>query len=187
MKYLLVFLFSITLYSQTEMAEVHPPFNFQGLTWDSTKEDVNAKFPESMKIGKYLSVDTNVNYLDASLIFRFEEGNLNLIMYTFKEKHSNENIYIEDFLNLKELLIEKYGEPNLDETEWRRDLYKGDTQYYGLAISMGDLIYKVQWLLPDTDIRLLLYGDNYKVKHTLAYLKNVEGSKRDRSKTLNKL
>ena len=86
-----------------------------------------------------------------------------------REKHSNDNLYIDDYNNLKEALTLKYGKPKTDETRWLNDLFKDDTSDYGLAISIGHLVYRVFWETERTNIVMLLGGDNYVIAHAVVY------------------
>jgi hypothetical protein len=53
-------------------------------------------------------------------------GQLAKARYAVLEEHTNKNDFIEDYLALKANLIDKYGQPASDTTDWRNDLYKDD-------------------------------------------------------------
>ncbi len=169
--------------SKTDSSMEYEPFNFQGVTWKTTMQELENLFPDIKRVGEFYVKEDLVNGLDTELVFEFKNELLKTIMYTFKTEHSNRNIYIEDYLKIKEILIEKYGEPEKNIEKWRRDLYKDDYQDYGMAIAIGDLEYRTIWNLPDVGILLNLIGDNYKIEHTMIYLNK---SKSQSSDTKNK-
>jgi len=95
------------------------------------------------------------------------------------ENHTNENLYINDYKELKEILIKKYGEPDKKklltlygrgEIYWRDDLFKDDRSEWGFAISLGDLSYSSIWETPTTRIALILDGDNYEINLRIIYI-----------------
>jgi len=90
--------------------------------------------------------------------------------YLFKISHSNTNLYMQDYQEIKKLLQAKYGKPKEDEVIWLNDLYKDDPEHWGFAISMGHLRYFASWDLPRTEITLILYGDNFKINLRLEYV-----------------
>jgi hypothetical protein len=89
--------------------------------------------------------------------------------YVIREKHSNQNEYISDYEELKGLLTKKYGNPIEEEMFFFNELYKGDSDNYGLAVSIGHLAYYAKWKGSKTDIGILLDGDNYKISCMIEY------------------
>ena len=91
----------------------------------------------------------------------------------FRKKNSrvgsNKNDYIADYKNLKEILAEKYGSPLFDREVWKNELYRDDYQDWGLAISVGHLVYATQWETDKTYISILLQGDNFKINLGIYY------------------
>jgi hypothetical protein len=94
------------------------------------------------------------------------------------EQYTNKNSYIDDYMKLKEILIDKYGEPDdkwwlnnsdYNEIVWLNDLYKDDPEHWGLAISMGYLGYQNCWTINGTSIALKLSGNNYKIDLGIVY------------------
>jgi len=89
--------------------------------------------------------------------------------YVLREKHSNNNEYINDYNKLKEILTRKYGSPIKSDSYWYKDLYKDRPQDYGMAVSMGHLAFQSDWETDRTLIRLTLMGDNFKLNSALNY------------------
>jgi hypothetical protein len=93
------------------------------------------------------------------------------VFYYFERNHTNHNDYIDDYIDLKEALIKKYGEPSSDDIIWENNLHKDNLQEYGLAISVGHLEYLTQWthINNTTNIVLNLYGKDNKINLNILY------------------
>ena len=156
----------------TESAEPQDDnFDFRKLKWGATREDVK-KAEEATFIDEAADMliyrDVKVAGLNASLGYVFENGKLVQGSYSFAEKHSNNNLYINDYDKVKKALTEKYGEGE-EVWSWNDDLFKGDEDNYGLAISAGHLKIITMWVTEKTRIMLSLHGDNYEIGLTLWY------------------
>lgn len=145
--------------------------DFQNSNWGDSIEAV--KFDnrdlDILQDGDTLWTTASVAGKDADIFFAFENNQLVQGVVSFSEKHSNDFSYISDFETIKELLVEKYGEPVEDDEAWLNDLFKDDPMDYGLAVAAGHLIYRVIWETSDTQITLLLTGDNYDIMHFISY------------------
>jgi hypothetical protein len=114
---------------------------------------------------------------DCRINYNFLEDKLFQSFYLFNEKHTNKNLYIDDYEELKEILTKNYGKPKIDKVTWKNDLYKSDKQNWGTAISMGHLIYETSWETSTTKINLKLSGDNLEIIGYVIYLTLVYDSK----------
>lgn len=101
---------------------------------------------------------TNISGLSAIPMFAFENGSLYRGVYKFDVYHTDMNQYIEDYNNIHDALIEKYGTPDDDQTIWENDLYKNDKDDWGLAVYLGDLSFASRWNTDTTEIMLFLQG-----------------------------
>lgn len=118
-----------------------------------------------------------VGGLECLIAYYFAENQLVQGRYVFMEGHSNRNLYIDDFTEIKSSLKEKYGNPTEDDVVWRNDLYKDDFSDWGLAISIGHAVFEATWALPETEILLQCKGDNYDITHILNYRSEIEKHK----------
>lgn len=154
--------------------------NFRMTHWGMSKEQVKkVESSEFIKEQKGLRVvkglilliyKDNIAGLDCFIAYYFAENKLTRGRYLFKKKHSNKNLYISDFNNVKKQLTNKYGKPKYDNLIWINDLYKDDPSRYGMAVSKGDLKYVAKWDLQETEIISSLSGDNYKITFQTEYL-----------------
>jgi hypothetical protein len=147
--------------------------DFRNVQWGMSKEEVkkyeNSELTSDIEEGLGYQ-NLRVARFDTVLTYHFNVNNeLFSAGYYLIHEHSNKNDFIDDFDYLKELLIEKYGEPKEDEIIWKDDLYKDDPSDWGMAIFTGDLIYKSLWENEDLIVELRLKGDNYKKEFTILY------------------
>ena len=147
-------------------------YDFRETTWGMSKEQVKAT--EDGKPGieddAGLAYKATINGKEFACTYSFLEGKLYAGGYIFIGEHANENLYIDDYEELKETLTKKYGKPKMDfPGVWNNDLYKDDKSNWGKAISMGHLEYGALWETSTTRIDFLLWGDNYNIKLALYY------------------
>ena len=167
-----VILFFISL-SQFSVAEDN--YDFRKATWGMKKEQVIASDnSKPLHVGPTNTFDIalyegSVAGLKTEYGYTFVDDILVIGGYTFKEKHSNKNKHIDDFRKLKEILERKYGKHVKFDSVWSNDLYRNNTENYGLAISIGHLALSTKWETDRTIILLILNGDNYDLNLNLFY------------------
>lgn len=98
--------------------------------------------------------------------------------YAINETHTNNTSYIEDFKEIKNALIEKYGKPNADDEKWSKELFKDDP---GTALEYGILEFNVLWFLDNVTIVHTLNADNFKISHTIHYINPKEKIETDKT------
>ena len=155
--------------------KVNENANLRNVSWGMTMSDVQDAEKEAEFIGKFddnLLYKTSVNGLDFKLGYYFIDDKLYNAAYILDETHTSENQYISDYENLKAILTEKYGIPNIDKVIWKDDLYKDNQNDWGFAVSIGDLAYLTQWQSHETKIGIFLAGDNYDVALGIVYDSN---------------
>lgn len=184
-------LFLISLnWTQEAKSKTH----FRDATWGMSPEQVG-KIEKSKSFQKLHSKSTGLDIVGYKgqagafkcfIAYYFAENQLVEGRYSFIEKHTNRNLYISDFKNIKDSLIEKYGKATKDNVVWRNDLYKDDPSDWGMAVSVGHLNFEATWKLPETKIHLLLKGDNYKITHILDYMSEIPKYKELMKKAIEK-
>ena len=170
-------------------------YNFRETRWSMTRKEVRISEGKRKPIlnpteEEICYVDT-INGKEFLVVYHFAGNKLISGAYALTEKHTNYNMYVEDYEEVKELLIKKYGKPedkwfdgnDYREMLWRNDLYKDDPDHWGLAISMGDLVFRLCWKTLDTYIMLQLSGDNYEINLIVAYYsKEMKNLKEEKTK-----
>jgi hypothetical protein len=154
---------------------IFPQSDVRNVRWGMSKQEV---MNTESKLGKpEYQTEINLGYRstvlnkDASILYEFRNNKLFSLYYEFKIKHTNKNDYIDDYNDVKTALIEKYGRPSEDKIVWKNDLYRDDVQHFGMAVSLGHLVYKANWQVNNnrTDVSTRLYGDNYKIYLFILY------------------
>ncbi|MEA3515499.1 MAG: hypothetical protein U9R34_08530 [Nanoarchaeota archaeon] len=103
--------------------------------------------------------------------YRFIQDKLYSAGYVLQEEHSHSHHFILDYKDFKNALTSKYGKPESDKEIWRSEYYKKtDALHKGWAISVGNLSYLSQWKTENTEICLILHGDNMKVNCGMTYI-----------------
>ena len=145
-----------------------------GITFGMTPQEVLSAEDEEPLINTedmIVYADHKAAGKNATLGYLFTNGELNSIVISFNESHSNNNLFIEDFDDVDESLTAKYGENTLFKRNmiWNDDLFKDSESDYGLAVSCGDLVISSIWFLDGCTISHALTGDNYSINHGLMY------------------
>ncbi len=150
-------------------------YDFRKTNWGMSKGQVRATEDESLEMK-----DLENDFLVEHIVYKvrigakryhcdyvFLEDKLYLAHYSPEKRYSDLNNYIRDYEEIKEILIKKYGKPDmkkmkaLEEREeicWKTDLLKDDKSKWGIAVSKGDLSYMLIWETPTTNIELSLEG-----------------------------
>jgi hypothetical protein len=102
--------------------------NFREASWGMSKEEV-IKIEGEEPIDKVddpagldvIGYEGKAGNLECFFIYAFAEDKLVQGKYMFKPEHSNKNLFIVDFENVKSSLTEKYGKPINDLTVWNNE------------------------------------------------------------------
>jgi len=162
--------------------------DFRGLPWGASKDDV-------IKVEGNKTLDRSTTPLWAapsalvlgspgldSLVYAGKAGDLDCVYAfyfagdklvqgrcVFSEKHTDANLYIDDFQAVNTLLTEEYGKPEEDGMMWSDDRYKGDRANWGKAVAEGHLAYHALRRLPDTAVMHQMRGINNEPLHAIQY------------------
>jgi len=145
-------------------------FSLDGISFGSSRDEVIKVLGEPIKKRPtYYFYKDKINLLKTDKFFYFHNNLLYQVGYTFIEEHTNENLFIDDFNGIEDLLIQKYGPTTKHHKKWIDDLYKDDLSKHGFAISLGDLTIGSFWQFDNFRIAHVLSGDNYNINHVLIY------------------
>ena len=161
-------LFFLLAFSSDALAQ---DADFRNVNWSMTVEEV--KNAETAKLrqenAKALVYSTTLNNDNFYLVYHFGEEGLYHAFYQYNEKHTNKNSFLNAYDDLKTILQNKYGTPEVDKVDWLNDLHINNPENYGLAISTGHLEKRAQWSTDTTQVDLILSGDNFKINLHVAY------------------
>lgn len=158
--------------------------SFAGVPWDTgyldsmeiyiqdhidtiDSHDIDFQVPDSEIAIKNQTVS---NYSCTSY-FYFDDNGLMFGLYQISEKHTNDNLYVEDFKKLNDVYVEVYGEGEGLKEIWSNDLFQGDKGYEGFSVKQGYLKYKHKW--EDENGAYILHslsGDNNVIDHSVYYV-----------------
>ncbi|KKN11613.1 hypothetical protein LCGC14_1024730 [marine sediment metagenome] len=148
------------------------PPNFRNVKWGMSKGEVKQTEPDkpANEDEDTVSYKRRLANLDCYLIYVFVEHQLIRASYTVLEEHANENLFLADYRKLKNELAKKYGRPFKDETIWRGSgVYKNMPAYWGQAVATGAMVKCANWETAETNIILMLKGDNFDVDLCIEY------------------
>ena len=166
--------------TEKETKDSDEKYDFKKFHWGDKEEDIIAIEGEPDIKDKMLQYDAYyLAYEDVSVAgkeailayyFSDDEG-LFTTKYILTTRHSNENLYIDDYNDIVDALTKKYGSPDINTDIWsdnsKKDYYssrKGD------ALSYGYLTYYTLWTeLPKTSIVMIMSADNYEVSTSIEF------------------
>lgn len=146
-------------------------YDFRNVNWGMSQEKVKENETAELILPseEMLVYKNSINNKDYMLIYNFKDDTLYSAAYLFGKSFYDDNLYIDEYDYLQELLIGKYGEPLEDETYWFDDTYKYEYNDHGLAISIGDMAKRTLWETDTTKIGLALTGKEYEVNLGIKY------------------
>jgi len=123
--------------------------DFRGSSWGMSKEEV--KFSEDLaplNEGEgYIAYRDRVMGLDAVVGFHFLDNSLTEAGYAFREPLGGLRAYLHNYLYVKNVLADAYGNPAFDENTCAE------------CADSCPVVYLCEWTTPRSVIRLVLMGD----------------------------
>ena len=160
--------------------------DFRKMNWGDSPIELKVKYPnviwESETDGNTQIYSTNdyVGGLAAMIVYYFIENKFQIGAYLFEEEHSANNLYYEDFVSISTFLNKKY---KMEKNEnWNDTTWKGNDDYIGHALAMGDVVIEEKYEDQKTSIYHEISGDA-NIKHFLRYA-SMEYIKARRDKSL---
>ena len=107
--------------------------------------------------------------ISSRIEYKFRDNRLYGAEYIIEQDDVNPSRFYEDFKALKSFLRQSYNVPVSDEKSWTNDIYKGDENNWGFAISLGFLTCKTSWQNATTKIFLTQTGGNHLINTSIQY------------------
>lgn len=108
--------------------------------------------------------------LDCRVVYIFAKDKLVRTKYVFQQEHNEKNAFLADFTTVDAFLIGTMERPTEQRVSWRDEAYKSEPQQYGLAVSLGQLLYSTQWKGTRTIVTHALTGENGAITHEVEYV-----------------
>jgi hypothetical protein len=99
--------------------------------------------------------------LDCRMVYILAKDKLVRAKYVFQREHYEKNDFLADFT------VER---PTEQRVLWRDEVYKMEPQHYGLAVSLGQLLYSTQWKGKRTVVTHALTGENGAITHEIEFV-----------------
>ena len=101
-------------------------YDFRKTNWGMSKEQVKTTEDKKpvFEDNTMLSYEVTISEKDFECAYLFLEDKLYGSGYLFSGEHTNKNLYIDDYEELKEILTKEYGKPKIDKVTWKNDLFK---------------------------------------------------------------
>jgi len=101
-------------------------YDFRKTNWGMSKEQVRSteEWEPDFEDNTILSYKATIIEKDFECVYLFLEDKLYGSRYLFLGEHTNKNLYIDDYEELKDILTKEYGKPKIDQATWENDLFK---------------------------------------------------------------
>ena len=160
----------------SESSEPPSEYTFRSTVWGMTREEVIVAEGDDYSAAASSLEKALVYYdrefagLPCDLMYEFDNNTLVAAHYIFNTYHKDNNLYIDDYNNLKSVLTEMYGEILGDDIVWTNSLWKDDPSNYGLSLALGYHSYVASWALEDDGwVTLTLWGRNNNIHLSIEY------------------
>ena len=108
--------------------------------------------------------------LDCRVVYIFAKDKLVRTKYVFQQEHVEKNEFLADFTMVDVFLIGTMERPTQQRVSWNNEEYKTEARRYGVAVSLGHLLYSTQWKGTRTVVTHALSGENGAVTHEVEYV-----------------
>ena len=147
-------------------------FDLRHTRWGMTQEEV-IKSEEKMDpvevTENMIQYKTQIMKNNVGLQYVFVEDKLIGAIYKLDDNFINSDRFRSTYNKFRTALINKYGQPSEDKTNWVTDTFKNDRKKWGLALSLGHVEYASSWRTKNTFIECSLREENYYVLCLIEY------------------
>jgi len=108
--------------------------------------------------------------LDCRVVYILAKDKLVRAKYVFQREHHEKNDFLADFTVIDAFLMGTMERPTEQRVLWRDEVYKMEPLHYGLAVSLGQLLYSTQWKGKRTVVTHALTGENGAITHEIEFV-----------------
>lgn len=167
-------------YLEEQTKIIREDVDFRNSKWGDSMEDV-LKYEYDIELSEEdggLIGECVVAEENAQAYFIFENNKLVNGGYYFDLNTTNGILYISAYNRIKDMLIDVYGEPTIDEVISRYGEVVTESVNEVLALEAGYTVYAAQWETETTVISLGMFSEDNKIICLLSYMDiNYEKSK----------
>jgi hypothetical protein len=174
-KKFLIFVFAISLLVQSRLSWGNE-YNFRLTSWGMSQEEVvgsEEKIDPVEKTEHIIKYKTQILGKNVELFYLFAQNKLIGSSYRLDENYLNSRRFIRTYNRFKQALINKYGQPDQEKTNWNNETFKNDRKKLGLALSLGHTEYSSLWNTNNATIECSLRQENYYVLCLIEYRSTV--------------
>jgi hypothetical protein len=173
-------LFTLSCFSQN--------YDFRFITWGINREEVKSTEKDIPVIDdeKCLVYDIEYEGKQFWLIYNFNDSKCVNGGYLLKNVYLNDDAYINNYLQLKDTMNHKYGEPQKDSIIWKKELNKRENFINDISINEGQLFYYTSWNFNNSEIILELCRDKNEIESCYIFYNCIENSNFLRDNNFNK-
>ncbi len=153
--------------------------DFRHARWGMSKDQIKAiegasPDPDLQKLTNGNGVDalcykTDYSGYDVLFEYQFSNDSLNRGFYEFNISHSDDNLWLVDFMQIKRILDARYLPADKEYTSWYDNGYKNDPSQWGFAIKAGQMEKVAEWHTSQSHIILDLHGSGDAIFLELIY------------------
>ncbi len=161
--------------------------DFRHASWGMSKDKIKAvekasPDPDLQQLTNSNGVDalcykTDYSGYDVLFEYQFAGDSLNRGFYEFNISHSDDNLWLVDYMQVKRILDARYLPADKEYTSWYDDGYKNDPNQWGYAIRAGQMEKVAEWHTDRTHIILDLHGSGNAIFLELIYDQSIQAQK----------
>ena len=170
-KKVLMLVFALGLLSHTGLSWGED-YNFRLTRWGMAQNDVIAaekKLEPVERSENMITYKTQILNRNVLLHYLFVEDKLVGAIYKLDENYINSGHFIKAYNQFKQKVVEKYGPPSKESTNWLNATYRNNREKWGLALSLGHIEYVTNWETKNTTVECSLREQNYNLICLLEY------------------
>lgn len=108
--------------------------------------------------------------LECRVVYIFAKDQLVRTKYVFQREHAQKNDFLADFTLVDAFLRGELNPPTDQRVSWHDETYKEQPEQYGVAVSLGQLLYSTQWNVGGTVVTHALTGEKGQITHEVEYV-----------------
>ncbi|GIQ71491.1 copper amine oxidase N-terminal domain-containing protein [Xylanibacillus composti] len=137
--------------------------DFRNMKWGMSLEEVKTNEENAFLLlekSDELLYEITVEQKSYALQYKFKENRLVEGLYLVSDLTNDNVAYMEEFIQLRDLLTDIYGESPFSTAVWTNEEYKYQPDKWEIAAENGDMSIFNQWETPTSSIILALHGSD---------------------------